>query len=145
MDQSVEPLRYVRGAVTLSGPIRGLPHTHTLNLFSAAAPPISPPWDGGTWRGCGFVCVLGLVSGWVSLCLAVSQTATGLTGGGSNKPCRTESEYTYYTEMLFEKPMWVWNIEQCKYILVDLNNGNMISTNGHDMGPLKGKIPLDRL
>ena len=39
-DQSVKPLRYVRGAVRLS---RGLPHTHTLNLFSAAAPPISPP------------------------------------------------------------------------------------------------------
>ena len=38
MDQSVEPLRYVRVAVTLS-----LPHTHTLNLFPAAAPPSSPP------------------------------------------------------------------------------------------------------
>ena len=99
MDQSVEPLRYVRGAVTF-GPIRGLPHTHTHTL-------------GGTLRGsllrgagqcelahwCGVgetarhsgsqpghthtlparlrVCVC---SGWVSLCLAVSQTATGLIG-----------------------------------------------------------------
>ena len=65
---------------------------------------------------------------------------SGLTGRGgrsSNKPFRTESEYTYFTEMLFEKPMWVWNIEQCKSILVDLNNGIMISRNGHDMGPLR--------
>ena len=30
--------------------------------------------------------------------------------------------------------MWVWNIEQCKAILVDLNNGIMISRNV--MGPL---------
>ena len=29
MDQSAEPLHYVRGVVTF-GPIRGLPHTHTL-------------------------------------------------------------------------------------------------------------------
>ena len=69
---------------------------------------------------------------------------TGLIGRGggrsSNKPFRTESEYTYYTEMLYEKPMRVWNIKQCKYILVDLNNGNMISRNGHDMGPLRSNM-----
>ena len=50
--------------------------------------------------GCGCVCV----SGWVSLCLADGH---GLTGRGwgrsSNKPFRTESEYTYYTAMLYEK------------------------------------------
>ena len=56
--------------------------------------------------------------------------------GSSNKACRTESEYTYYTEMLYEKPMGFWNIEQCKSILVDLNNEIMISRNGHVMGPL---------
>ena len=39
--------------------------------------------------------------------------------------------------MLYEKPMWVWKIAQYKSILVDLNNGIMISGNGHDMGPLK--------
>ena len=62
----------------------------------------------------------------------------GSQGGGgrsSNKAC-AESEYTYYTEMLYEKPMWVWKIAQYKYILVDLNNGIMISGNGHDMDPL---------
>ena len=88
--------------------------------------------------GCGCVCVC--VQAGFGLCLAVSQTATGLTGRGggrsSNKPFRTESEYTYYTEMLYEKPMWVWNIAQYTFILVDLNNGIMISRNGHDMGPL---------
>ena len=52
-----------------------------------------------------------------------------------------ESEYTYYTEMLYEKPMWFWNIEQYKSILVDLNNGIMISRNGHDMGPLMSGMP----
>jgi len=57
-----------------------------------------------------------------------------------NKVFRTESEYTYYTDMLFEKPMWVWKIAQCKSILVDLNNGIMISKNGHDMGPLHFNI-----
>ena len=65
---------------------------------------------------------------------------TGLRGRGgrsSNKPFRTESEYTYFTEMLYEKPMWVWKIAQHKSILVDLNNGIMISRNGHDMGPLR--------
>ena len=36
---------------------------------------------------CGCVCVFGLVSGWVSLCLTVSQTATGLIGrGGAGAP-----------------------------------------------------------
>ena len=33
--------------------------------------------------------------------------------------------------------MSFWNIEQCKYILVDLNNGIMISKYGHVMGPLR--------
>ena len=69
-----------------------------------------------------------------------NQSTVGSQGGGgrsSNKPFRTESEYTYYTEMLYEKPMWFWNIEQCKSILVDLNNGIMISRNAHDMGPLR--------
>ena len=40
--------------VTSAEPLR--PHTHTLNLFSATAPPISPPWDGGKRRGCESVC-----------------------------------------------------------------------------------------
>ena len=101
------------------------------------------------------VCVC---SGWVSLVLAVLPTRkpvrssqqrasqrpdqsehTGVTGRGgrsSNKPFRTESEYTYYTEMLYEKPMWVWKIAQYKSILVYINNWIMISRNGHDMGPL---------
>ena len=39
--------------------------------------------------------------------------------------------------MLYEKPMWVWKIARFKSILVDLNNGNMISRNGHYMGPLR--------
>ena len=39
--------------------------------------------------------------------------------------------------MLYEKPMRFWKIAQYKSILVDLNNGIMISRNGHDMGPLK--------
>ena len=65
--------------------------SHTLNIFSAAAPPISPPWDGGTRRGfesvcehthklpvrlrvC--VCVLGLDSGWIRAgfrCVSLSR------------------------------------------------------------------------
>ena len=44
-------------------------------------------------------------------------------------------EYTYFTEMLYEKPMGVWKIAQYKSILVYLNNGIMISGNGHDMSP----------
>ena len=85
--------------------------------------------------GCGCVCVFGLVS----LCLADGHWAHREEGGGrsSNKPFRTESEYTYYTEMLYEKPMWFWKISQYKSILVYLNNGIMISRNGHDIGPLK--------
>ena len=39
--------------------------------------------------------------------------------------------------MLYEKPMWVWKNAQYESILVYLNNGIMISGNGHDMGPLK--------
>ena len=39
--------------------------------------------------------------------------------------------------MLFEKPMWVWKNAQYKSILVYLNNGIMISANGHDTSPLK--------
>ena len=38
------------------------------------------------------------------------------------------------------KPMGFWNIEQCKSLLVDLNNGIMISRNGHDMGPLNQSV-----
>ena len=38
--------------------------------------------------------------------------------------------------MLYEKPMWVWKNAQYKSILVDLNNGIMISGNGHDTSPL---------
>ena len=37
-----------------------------------------------------------------------NQSTLGSQGGGgrsSNKPFRTESEYTYFTEMLYEKPM----------------------------------------
>jgi len=33
--------------------------------------------------------------------------------------------------------MRFWKIAQYKSILVDLNNGIMISRNGHDMGPLR--------
>ena len=68
-----------------------------------------------------------------------NQSTLGSQGGGgrsSNKPFRTESEYTYFTEMLYEKPMWFWKIAQYKSILVYLNNGIMIRRNGHDMGPL---------
>ena len=42
--------------------------------------------------------------------------------------------------MLYEKPMWVWKNAQYKCILVDLNNGIMISGNGHDTSPLKTVI-----
>ena len=38
--------------------------------------------------------------------------------------------------MLYEKPMWVWKNAQYKSILVYLNNGIMISGNGHDTSPL---------
>ena len=64
-------LRYVRGAVTL-GPIRGLPHTHTLNLFSAAAPQISQPETAGRGEAAG-VCVC---SGWIRArfrCVSLSR------------------------------------------------------------------------
>ena len=138
-----DPNGPIRGAVTLSPwigpnwPIRGLPHTHTHSIFSQLQlrrfllPEMAERGESvcehthkQTPSQAACVC-----SGWVSLCLAVSQAATGLIGRGGS--CRTESEYTYYTEMLYEKPMWVWNIAQCKSILVDL-----ISRNGHVMAPL---------
>jgi len=42
--------------------------------------------------------------------------------------------------MLYEKPMWVWKNAQYKPILVHLNNGIMISGNGHDTSPLKVRV-----
>ena len=53
------------------------------------------------------VCVCFRLGFAVSRCLADGHWAHREAGGGrsSNKPFRTESEYTCYTEMLYEKPM----------------------------------------
>ena len=70
MHQSVEPLRYVRGADQSAD---FLTHTHSIFSQAAAAPRISQPETAGLGEAVGVcvcVCVLGLVSGWVSLCLA---------------------------------------------------------------------------
>ena len=61
----------------------------------------------------------------------VSLVHLSRRAGDLRRHVRYADLYTHTHTMSF------CNIEQCKSILVDLNNGNMISRNGHDMGPFK--------